>query len=156
MAVATKTSNPKGHKTRLTKLTPEKREEFISILAENGGIVSDAAIDVQVSRVALYQLREADKEFRDQWDAAVKRGNDLLVDEARRRSLKGDKEPIYYQGKRVGWIYRKSEFLLGMLLKAKFVEFRNKDEGPATGTGGVHIYLPDNGRGGTGGDDNGV
>ena len=122
------------------------------MLANNGGIVCDAAKDLKISRTALYEKKKKDPEFSERWDEAVDRGIDVIEDEAKRRALIGVEEPVYYQGKVVGYIHRKSDYCLGMILKAhrrkyydKYaVEHMDSERGSSAN---VVIYIPDNGRG---------
>ena len=81
-----------------TKLTVKKMDAFIVLLDNNGGIVTDAAANLNLSRTCLYEKRTADAEFKERWDEAVEHGIDKLEDEAKRRALDGTEEPVYYQG----------------------------------------------------------
>lgn len=144
-----------------TKLTPELIEKFLELLANNGGIVSDAAEDLNISRTALYRERDknpaiggdgphAGKKLRDAWDKAVDLGIDVLEDEAKRRALDGTEEPIFYQGDEVGHVWKKSDRCMELMLKGHRNKYREKHE--ITGPEGkplmqpVVVYLPDNKR----------
>lgn len=88
-----------------------------------------------VGRSTVYERRESDDTFKGAWDEAEQDGVDLLKAEARRRALLGVDEPVYYQGKRVGFIRRYSDALLMFLLKAHEPEvYRERYE--VTGAGG--------------------
>ena len=134
------------------KLTAHKLDEFIELLGNNGGIVSDAAKDLRLSRQALYKRKAEDEDFFNRWEAAVQLGVEIHVDEAKRRALIGTAKPIYYKGKKIGHVYEKSDQLLAMLLRAHRREYRDKHEVsvpdgiPITMGGQVVIYLPDNNR----------
>jgi len=133
-----------------TKLTPQLLKNFLIIIERNGGIIKHACQNLNVSRSALYDKRETDEKFRAAWDKAVDRGMDVLEDEAKKRALSGEREPIYYQGKRVGYMMKKSDFCLAMVLKAHRAKYRTSRT-ELTGPQGeplppVTIYLPDNRR----------
>lgn len=134
-----------------TKLTPALLGQFLVILERNGGIVRHACRNLNISRTALYDKRESDEKFAAAWNKAVDRGIDVLEDEAKKRAIEGEREPIYYQGKRVGSIMKKSDFCLSMVLRAHRAKYRltrtelTGPEGePLTDV--VRIYLPDNKR----------
>jgi hypothetical protein len=129
-------------KTRLTQLLLQK---FLELLAENGGIVVDAADALNVSRTALYARRNEDEEFAAAWDEAVDRGIDVIEDEARRRALVGVDKPVTYQGEITDTYKEKSDFCLGLVLRAHRAKYRNRTEisGPEGGPiSNVVVYLP--------------
>lgn len=142
----------KKRKSNFTKLTAVRIEKFLEILANNGGIVTDAAKDIRISRTALYNHRAVDKEFEKLWDEAADRGVDVIEDEAKRRALNGVREPVYYQGDIVGYIWKKSDLCISLILKAHRPKYR-LERHELTGADGkplpsnVIIYLPDNKRG---------
>jgi len=139
----------RGH--RRSKVTRELMEKFLEIVANNGGIVCDAAEDLNISRRALYRKRAADKKFAEAWDKAVDRGIDVIEDEAKRRALDGTEEPVFYKGEVCGYIRRKSDVCMSLVLKAHRSNYRQQSH-ELTGPGGsplpsnVTIYLPDNER----------
>lgn len=111
-----------------TKLTEDLIGSFFRLLAKNGGIVTDAARDLNISRTALYGKRLTDSEFKDQWDQAVDLGVDVIEDEAKRRALTGTEEPVFYQGEIVGYIWKKSDYCIGLVLKAHRFKYRERHE----------------------------
>jgi len=133
-----------------TRLTSQLLDKFIEILAENGGIVCDAADALNVSRTGLYAKREDDENFKTRWLDAVDRGVDLIEDEARRRALVGTDHPVIHQGTITDSYKEKSDFCLGLILRGYRSQFRQRTE--ISGPGGepiqtnVTIYLPENGR----------
>lgn len=133
-----------------TKMTGDRIAKFLELIANNGGIVFDAAKQLNISRTALYQRRKEDEGFKKAWGEAVDRGVDVIEDEAKRRALKGCKEAIYYEGKIVGYKMVKSDYCIGIVLKAHRPAYRERHE--ITGPGGgplvsnVTVYLPDNKR----------
>jgi len=133
-----------------TKLTQHLIEKFLHLLANNGGIVCDAAKSLNISRTALYNRRNQDEEFKELWDVAVDLGVDVIEDEAKRRALTGVKEPVYFQGRVVGHVWKKSDYCIGLILKAHRDKYKEKHEisgpeGKPLATS-VVIYLPDNKR----------
>lgn len=120
-------SKPKNHKGgHRTKITPALIDKFITLLANNGGIVVDAANDVGIARNTLYDRRADDEGFRERWDEAIDRGVEVLEDAAKRRALEGDEEPVYHQGMVVGTVHRRSDYLMGLLLKGYRSRFRTQ------------------------------
>jgi len=107
------------------KLTPEKKSEFLRIVAENGGNVTRAAKLIGVAPVTLYDHRQKNGRFAAAWDEAVKRGTDVLIQEAMRRAVNGVVEPVYQGGKLVGHVRRYSDSLLMFLVKGRRPEFKD-------------------------------
>ena len=136
-----------AHKTKLTKLLMGK---FLKVVSNNGGIVVDAAEDLHISRMALYGKRNRDEAFRKKWDEAVGWGIDVIEDEAKRRALLGTEEPVFYEGEIVATVRKKSDYCLGLVLKAHKPNYKEKHEitGPNDGPliSKVIVYLPDNQR----------
>ncbi len=146
----TMSNNSGGRRIQPGKLTKTVKEKFLKLLAENGGIISDAAEDIDISRCALYALKQRDEEFAEAWNTAQDQGIDVLEDEAKRRSLTGTEEPVYFQGDVVGHIRKKSDALMQLILKAHRKKYRistteisGPDGSPVTTT---VLYLPRNGR----------
>ena len=69
----------------MTKVTPEKKAKFLSVLAE-GGSVTQAARAIGVARKNVYAWRNKDEQFKADWEDAVEEGTDLLEDVAVRRA----------------------------------------------------------------------
>lgn len=102
--------------TAATKLTAEKRDRFLRVLAETGN-VTEACRQTPVSRQSAYSLRDRDGRFRKAWEEAVETAVDALEAEARRRAYEGVREPVFYQGHECGHIRKYSDTLLIFLLK---------------------------------------
>ena len=116
-------------------LTPEKRAQFLSLLAECGN-VTRAADEAGLSRVYLYQMRRDDEAFAAEWETAADIGAKRLEDEARRRAVDGWQDPVWHQGQQVGTVRKYSDTLLICLLKAHHPEKyadRQKSETNLTG-----------------------
>jgi hypothetical protein len=105
---------------KVSKVTPEKKAKFLSVLAE-GGSVTQAARAIGVARKNVYEWRNKDEQFKADWDDAVEQGTDCLEDEAVKRAKDH------------------SDTLLIFLLKARRKEryaerqeYTGKDGGPIT------------------------
>ena len=99
------------------KLTARRRNDFLAQVAACGN-VSEAARSVCVSRSAAYALRDSDKAFAAEWEAAREAAIDVLEAEARRRALNGIDQPVFFQGQEIGRVRKYSDSLLMFLLKA--------------------------------------
>lgn len=100
-----------------TKLTPEKRDEFLTLLSETCNVTKSAQA-IGISRQCAYDNRDADPAFASAWDNAIEEAVDLLEQEAQRRAFKGTQRPVFHQGKECGVIQEYSDTLAIFLLKA--------------------------------------
>jgi hypothetical protein len=98
---------------------------FLDALA-HGLSATGGASAAGVGRRTVYNWREADPEFAKAWDLAVESGTDLLEDEAWRRAVKGNEEPIVSMGKVVYGkdgepltIHKQSDTIMALLLKGR-------------------------------------
>lgn len=82
------------------KLDAKRRSTFLTQLQQDPN-VSKAARLIDVSRDAIYKLRERDKEFAAAWDNAIEVATDYLEAEARRRAFNGVPKVRLYQGEPV-------------------------------------------------------
>jgi hypothetical protein len=104
-------------------LTPRKStiarqmEKFLVDLRSNGGIVSKALKSSGPSNATAYNRFASDPDFRAKWLEAEDFAGDELFTEAITRATKGELEPVYQGGKKVGTIRRKSDTLLIYLMK---------------------------------------
>jgi transposase-like protein len=65
----------------VSKVTPEKKAKFLSVLAE-GGSVTQAARAIGIACKNVYAWRNKDQQFKADWEDAVEQGTDCLKDEA--------------------------------------------------------------------------
>lgn len=65
----------------MTKMTDEKKEKFLAVLAR-GASVSKAAAAIAVSRNCVYEHKKADPDFSAAWDDAYDQGTDRIEDVA--------------------------------------------------------------------------
>jgi len=93
------------------------RRRFIDRLA-NTANVSVACAHSRMSRGFAYKWREEDSDFAEDWNKALNMGLAAAEDELVRRAVAGVREPVYYQGARIGTMKRYSDILLMFLLKA--------------------------------------
>lgn len=68
----------------------------MTVLADTAS-VTEAAKAVGMSRISLYQNKDRDPEFAEQWDNAVRLGTEMLKDEASRRAT-GFDEVLTFKG----------------------------------------------------------
>lgn len=127
-----------------TKLTKEKREEFMAELTQHGN-VTRAARAVGITRVYAYQVKAEDAVFAEAWDNAIQEWADMLEGEADRRAFEGATKGIWYKGELVGEERLYSDTLLMFRLKAlrpdlykdrQATELTGKDGGPMEMKGG--------------------
>ena len=100
------------HRTR-----KKGRDLFLRALAETGNV----GLSVEASgvgRSTVYEWRDKDEGFAQEWDNALDAASDVLEAEARRRAAEGTQEPVFYQGEEIGSVRKYSDLLLIFLLKA--------------------------------------
>ncbi|MDE3023579.1 MAG: terminase [Pseudomonadota bacterium] len=139
-----------ANRTKWTRIT---REEFIAELAKSGN-VAKAAKKIGLSRSRVYELRDVDKKFADEWNEAIETGIDNLEEEARRRAYNGTLKPVFYQGSKCGSVREYSDTLMVVLLKAHRPEkYKERVQNEVTGKNGEPlpaavqiIAIPDNQR----------
>ena len=127
--------------TAATKLTPKKREKFLTELRRTGNVTLSARV-VGTTRFTVYGWRDRDAAFAAAWDEAVEEAADLLEAEARRRAHDGVEEPVFYQGDVVGHVKKYSDVLLMFLLKGIRPE-KYRENLAVTGTIQVNVGLAD-------------
>jgi hypothetical protein len=70
---------------------------FCAALAETANI-GRACKAVGIGRATAYEWRDADSDFAERWDRALKIGVSALEDEAKRRGFEGIDKPLTYKG----------------------------------------------------------
>ena len=96
----------------------KKRDSFLKILKQTGNI-SAAARGAGLTRAKIYQKREADPNFKRDWEAALEEALDDLEGELRSRALEGTDKPVYYAGKEIGRVKTYNDNLAMFLLKSR-------------------------------------
>ena len=99
-----------------TKRTPQKDGKFFQSLTEMP--VGQAAMNAGYSRRSVYEYRDIDAVFAQDWDDAVALYIEKLEQEADRRAFIGYEEPVWYQGEQCGTTRKYSDTLLMFRLKA--------------------------------------
>lgn len=119
-----------------TKLTKKAQRDFLKKLAQTMN-VTKAAEYIGMSRRYMYQVKDANPEFSADWDDAVAKATDAMIEEARRRGEKGVRKPVFYKGKEVAAIREYSDTLLMFLIRGQRPEYATerreitgKDGGP--------------------------
>lgn len=89
------------HEDRPDRFTPERRAQFLTVLAEAGSVRA-ACARVGVSAECVYRLRRRDPAFAAGWDGALVLARRAAEDLLAQRALEGLDEPIFYRGEQVG------------------------------------------------------
>lgn len=92
-------------------------KKFLATFADTGNVTASCMV-AGLSRHQIYRRKKKDAEFAEAWEAALEISVDKLEYVARERSVQGVKEPVYYKGKVVGHVYKPSDRLMELLLKA--------------------------------------
>jgi hypothetical protein len=92
------------------------QDRFIEFYKETGSITA-AARKAKVNRCSIYGLRRLDPDFDKRCTEARAMGIDAMEDEAIRRAVEGDEQPVYKDGKVIGTRVSYSDLLMIFLLK---------------------------------------
>ncbi len=115
-------------------LTPEKEPiapwetrvklvRFIKAL-ELAGRVDLACKAAAAARGWVYEWRDKDPDFNDNWQRSLSIGKEILKDEAYRRAHDGVSEPRFHQGEICGHVQKYSDTLLMFLIKQSDPSYR--------------------------------
>lgn len=107
-------------------LTKQQKSDFIKKLRLTGGNVSKACGAIKISRSAAYEHKKSDSDFAELWEEAINAGVDDLIEELRRRALKGVRKPVYQGKQLVGYIREYSDTLGIFIVKAHRPEYRDR------------------------------
>lgn len=123
------------------KRTPELDAGFLEALAETGNVTLSAKL-AGVALRTVYDWREEDKDFADQWEDAISEARANIEEEIRRRAMIGVDEPVYQGGKLAGHIRRYSDTLLIFLAKATMPEkYRERGNEAAISAAGGEVRI---------------
>lgn len=126
-------------------MTPKMEEkrwaEFIDSLSEHG-IIIEACHHSGVSRYELRRRRNSDPEFEELYQEAYELGTDAIEDEATKRATKGTNEPVFWKGRRIATIRKKSDLLMMFILKKRRPEFRENFALPLITDEQLNDYSP--------------
>jgi hypothetical protein len=108
-----------GTTSAALKTRDERYDQFLQELERTGNVTLSAKV-AGVSRRNIYKLRDADEEFREEWDEAIDARVEKLEAEADRRAVEGVETPVFYKGERCdgGDVREYSDTLLMFRLKA--------------------------------------
>lgn len=110
------------------KRTKARDKKFFDGI-EAGYGVGLAARQAGYGRTSVYNYRNEDPEFAEQWDEAKENYIEELEAEADRRAIEGIEKDVYYQGRKVGTQREYSDALLMFRLKAMAPErYRDRQE----------------------------
>ena len=113
----------------------QKLADFLEYFSEHGN-VGEAARHANISRRTIFRARK-DPEFEKLYQEAHELGVSAMEDEAVLRATKGTLEPVFWKGRRVATIRKKSDLLLMFILKARKPELY-RDNFEAKDTPNVH------------------
>jgi hypothetical protein len=121
----------------------KKREKRMADAIEayrEHGTVSNACRVSGIARSTWYRWINESVEFAEQVKDAEMDAAEALEEEARRRAAEGIDEPVYYQGRVVGYIKRYSDNLLMFLLKGAMPDkYKERTAQEVSGPGGGPI-----------------
>lgn len=124
-----------------TRSKRKQQQDFLDIYEELGNITSSCKKS-KVPRRTIYNWIEGDAEFRKKFDESTKIVLGILEDEAFRRAVEGTNKPVFYQGKRSGYVKEYSDTLLIVLLKARAPEkYKERVQSELTGKDGNPITI---------------
>lgn len=106
----------------------QKLADFLEYLSEHGN-VGEAARHAHISRRTIFRARK-DPEFERLYQEAQELGTSAMEDEAILRATKGTMEPVFWKGRRVATIRKKSDLLLMFILKARRPELYRDNYSP--------------------------
>lgn len=128
-----------------------KQERFLKAVSLLGSVHRAAKMMKISKRLHYYWMKNA--RYARRFQKAMSMAGDVLEGEAFRRAVKGWDEPVFYKGEIAGYVRKKSDRMLELLLKAykpeKYGDVRRLEAANNQPTTNILVYLPDNGRGGT-------
>jgi hypothetical protein len=119
----------------------DKLVTFLESLAECGNI-GDACRDAQVTRKTVHTARK-NPDFEKLYQQHLDLGISAIEDEATKRATVGTLEPVFWKGRRVASVRKKSDLLLMFVLKARRPElYRDTYNAPPADYGDAEIESP--------------
>lgn len=98
--------------------TDKKFGLFLDYLIECGN-VHDACRQADITTKQVRKFRRANPRAEAAFQEALELGTDAIEAELHRRAVAGIMEPVFYKGRRVNTVRKKSDILLMFLLKAR-------------------------------------
>ena len=117
------------------KVTPLLKKKFLKLLSETG-MVNKSCKALNITRQAMYNKKQIDKKFSEQWRAAQDMATEMLEDESFRRAFHGMEKAVWYKGEVVGAERIYSDTLLMNRLQAEKpdkYQYRQKIDADITG-----------------------
>lgn len=105
------------------KFTKDLKQKFLDNYSITGRII-DCCRSVGMSHSAVRNHVLNDKEFAARFEEAKLTFQESIEKEVKSRAIDGWEEPVFYQGKVVGYIIKKSDRLLELLVKRHIKEYR--------------------------------
>lgn len=99
-----------------TKKARKWEKAFLTCYSKCGNVTQACRV-ARMDRTIVYDLKKQDPNFALRMDVARQEAADVLEQEARRRAVRGVREPVYQGGKRVGFVQKYSDTLLIFLMK---------------------------------------
>lgn len=103
------------------KIAHPEKAAFLAAYEQNCSVVKSAKV-AGIARRTHYDWMANDQEYTALFHEAHQEAVDRLEREARRRAIRGVKEPVYYKGEVVGYKRKYSDTMLAMLLNANLPE----------------------------------
>lgn len=113
----TEAQKPKVLEDFRTSVTPVQFR-FLNVFARTGHILNSARA-CKVSRELHYYWLRTSETYSEAFSLAVDLSVSILEDEAITRAVEGTREPVFYRGRIVGYIAKKSDVILMRLLAAR-------------------------------------
>ena len=101
-------------------------EPFIGELKKTRGM-STAAKKLGLTMTTVYRYRKEDSLFAQMIQDAIRENDEDLEQSALSKAIDGWLEPVYYQGKRCGWVRKYSIPLIIFMLKTRLPDKYNID-----------------------------
>lgn len=123
---ARKGSVAKRRKPRRKSWTKERREQFLSTLAETANVTA-ASRAANMCPQGAYAFRKRDAAFRAAWHQALSEGYDRLELIALERAMFGTEKEVWHSGKKTGTMRNYSDSLILGLLRMHRASVRPGD-----------------------------
>lgn len=128
---------------RRKQRTPEEaardQERYLEVVSRLGVIMRAVEQVPGLSWATVQHWRRSDPEFEDRLRDARAQFGERLEQEAVRRGALGYEEPVFYKGRQVATVTKRSDRLLELLLKKHVPEFRDKVTADVNVRGGVLV-----------------
>jgi hypothetical protein len=128
-------------------VSDEQRKRALALIRKKGREIGDVRAlreaGVEGTRGQLRRLLDRDEDLVEAIAEARGRSVEVVRDEVKRRAIDGVEEPVYHQGKVVGYVTKYSDRLLEMMARAHAPEYRERVEVSGAGGGPLELTSPD-------------